>query len=69
MGQGKTELETKSRGTNQIKNTWEKEELFIHLPQVEHRVGVMPLNSWAHAVHTRIQLEHRENEWLVRGSN
>ena len=54
---------------NQIKNTWEKGERLIHLPQVEQRVGVKPLNGWADAIHTHFQLEHREYEWSVRKAN
>ena len=68
-GQGKTKVEKKSRSMNQIKNTWEKGERLIHLPQVEQRVGVKPLNSWADAVHTHFQLEPRDCEWSVRKTN
>ena len=68
-GQGKTKVEKKSRSMNQIKNTWEKGESLLHLPQVEQRVGVKPLNGWADAVHTHFQLEHRQYAWSVRKAN
>ena len=68
LGQGKTKVE-KKRSMNQIKNTWEKGESLIHLPQVEQRVGLKPLNGWADAVHTHFQLEHRDCEWSVRKAN
>ena len=65
-GQGKTKVEKRTEAWIRLR---EKGESLIHLPQVEQRVGVKPLNGWADVVHTHFQLEHREYEWSVRKAN